>query len=174
MHRRAFLVLAALAVTPALPALAEEQDDSPEAIFARAAERARKRNVPYAGDVTPREAHILQQAGLAEIVDVRTKVEHSFVGRVPGTKLVEWHGVGEKEGRPRFVEDLFAATHQDKPVLLLCRSGVRSVAAATAAAKAGYRHVYNVLEGFEGDKDKNNQRGTVGGWRHEGLPWVQD
>jgi rhodanese-related sulfurtransferase len=63
---------------------------------------------------------------------------------------------------------------KDQPVLLLCRSGKRSVLAAEAAAKAGFTAVFNVLEGFEGELDAAHQRGRADGWRFHRLPWVQD
>ena len=66
-----------------------------------------------------------------------------------------------------------AAGGKDAVVLLLCRSGKRSAAAAEAAAKAGFRNVFNVLEGFEGDLDSQQRRGAFNGWRHAGLPWYQ-
>jgi len=57
--------------------------------------------------------------------------------------------------------------------MFLCRSGARSHQAAQAAMQAGYANAYNILEGFEGDKDANGHRNTVGGWRFAGLPWIQ-
>jgi rhodanese-related sulfurtransferase len=62
---------------------------------------------------------------------------------------------------------------KDTPVMFLCRSGVRSNAAAEAATRAGWKQAYNILEGFEGDKDAEQHRNTVGGWRKTGLPWTQ-
>ena len=61
----------------------------------------------------------------------------------------------------------------DAPVMFMCRSGARSHGAAIAATQAGYPNSFNVLEGFEGDKDSNGHRSSVGGWRKAGLPWVQ-
>jgi rhodanese-related sulfurtransferase len=55
----------------------------------------------------------------------------------------------------------------------LCRSGHRSDSAARAATAAGYTRAFNVLEGFEGNKDAEGHRGSLGGWRKAGLPWVQ-
>ena len=74
---------------------------------------------------------------------------------------------------PEFLAELAAAVPKDQPVMFLCRSGARSHAAAEAATRAGWREAYNVLEGFEGDKDADQHRSTVGGWRKAGLPWVQ-
>ncbi|HKU46791.1 MAG TPA: rhodanese-like domain-containing protein, partial [Burkholderiales bacterium] len=79
---------------------------------------------------------------------------------------------GNREN-PEFIGELAASVPKDTPVMFLCRSGARSHAAAEAAARAGWSEAYNVLEGFEGDKDPQEHRNTVGGWRKAGLPWVQ-
>lgn len=72
------------------------------------------------------------------------------------------------------MRDLEARVAKTDTVLLLCRSGKRSALAAEEATKAGFTHVYNVLEGFEGDLDDESHRGTLEGWRFRGLPWVQE
>ncbi len=143
------------------------------AIFARAAQRARAEELPYAGAVTPLEAWALQSAGAATIVDVRTRAEWKFVGRVPGVPLVEWQRLDEAGLNPGFLEQLAEVVGRGEAVLFLCRSAVRSDLAAEHAAQAGYERAYNVLEGFEGDLDADQRRGTRGGWRHAGLPWIQ-
>jgi rhodanese-related sulfurtransferase len=107
------------------------------------------------------------------IVDIRTRPEWEFVGHVEGAPLIEWKSYGAPRPDPAFVDKLAARFSRDEPILLLCRSGVRSHHAATAAAQAGFTRVYNVLEGFEGDQDEDGRRGTSGGWRHAGLPWTQ-
>ena len=128
----------------------------------------------YAGAVTPQTAWKLFSAGKALLVDVRTAEERKFVGHVPGTLHVAW-AVGTALTRnPRFVRELEAKTGKSDVVLLLCRSGKRSVLAAEAATAAGFQHVFNILEGFEGELDAQQQRGKDDGWRHRGLPWVQD
>jgi rhodanese-related sulfurtransferase len=147
------------------PAIAE--------IFARAEHRAGEMDIEYAGAVTPEEAYRLHAAGAARIVDVRTRQEWELVGHVAGVPLVEWRGYREQRPNALFLEQLASVAHRDEPVLFLCRSGVRSHHAADLAARAGYRHAYNVLEGFEGDLDPDRKRGHLGGWRHAGLPWVQ-
>lgn len=148
-------------------------DESPQAIFERAAERARALGLGYAGAVTPQEAHALTQAGAADIVDVRTQAEYEYVGRVPGSTLVEWRKLGERSPNPAFASELAARFPPQRPLLFLCRSAVRSHHAATLATQAGFARSYNVLEGFEGDLDKDGHRGTLGGWRRAGLPWQQ-
>jgi rhodanese-related sulfurtransferase len=146
---------------------------SPEVIFDRAAVRRVELDLDYAGAVTPPEAWALVRQGAATLIDVRTAPEFKFVGRVPDTANVVWHGA-DPVASAGFALALRAATSVHTPLLLLCRSGVRSDAAAAAATEAGFRAVYNVLEGFEGQRDQAQQRGFMDGWRKHGLPWVQD
>ena len=138
----------------------------------RAADRAKAMGLPYAGALLPAEAHQLMQAG-ARLVDVRTKPEVQYVGRVPGAATVEWQTYPGSKPNPQFIGELAAVAPKGEPVMFLCRSGARSHSAAEAAMKAGWKETYNVLEGFEGDKDPQGHRNTVGGWRKAGLPWVQ-
>ena len=137
-----------------------------------AAERGKKMGLSYAGAVLPAEAHALMQAG-ARLVDVRTKPELLYVGKVPGSAAVEWQTYPGSRENPEFLGELATAVPKDLPVMFLCRSGVRSHAAADAATRAGWKEAYNILEGFEGDKDAAGHRNSVGGWRKAGLPWVQ-
>lgn len=138
----------------------------------RARERAQTLNLPYAGALLPAEAHALMQSG-AKLVDVRTAPELQYVGAVPGSHVVEWNSYPEGRLNPLFLEQLAATVAKDQAVMFLCRSGVRSHHAAVAATQAGWQEAYNVLEGFEGDKNADQHRNTVGGWRKAGLPWVQ-
>ena len=147
-------------------------DELPETILGRAALRAKEQGVPYAGLVTPVEAYALMLAHAATLIDVRTRFEHEYVGRVPDTPLIEWKTLGAAGPNPQFVEQFDALEGKRDHVLFLCRSGVRSHAAAAAVTAAGHRHAYNILEGFEGDLDAHGHRGATG-WRHAGLPWVQ-
>ncbi|RMX07691.1 rhodanese-like domain-containing protein [Corticibacter populi] len=139
---------------------------------------AEREQLGYAGGVTPQEAWSLAQAGDAVLVDVRSGEELAFVGRVPGSVHVAWATGTALTRNPRFVRELEAklASHGGKEAvaLLLCRSGKRSVLAAKAATQAGFTHVFNVLEGFEGEIDASGQRGHGDGWRFHGLPWIQD
>jgi rhodanese-related sulfurtransferase len=134
----------------------------------------REQNLPFPGALGPDEAWQLVERGDAVLVDVRTAEEFKFVGHVPGSHHVAWQTGTALIKNPRFVKELEQKTGKDKTVLLLCRSAKRSALAAEAAAKAGFANVFNVLEGFEGDKDENQQRGVAGGWRLRGLPWEQD
>ena len=137
-----------------------------------AAERGRKMGLAYAGALLPAEAHQLMREG-ARLVDVRTKPELQYVGSVPGAIAVEWQTYPGSKPNPDFLGQLAAVTKKEEPVMFLCRSGVRSHSAAEAAMRAGWKETYNVLEGFEGDKDPAGHRNTVGGWRMAGLPWTQ-
>jgi len=138
----------------------------------KAAERARKMGLTYAGALLPSEAHALMKAG-AKLVDVRTKPELLYVGHIPGSIALEWQTYPGNRPNPGFIGELAAVTKKDDLVMFICRSGARSHGAAEAAMHAGWREAYNVLEGFEGDKDGEQHRNSVGGWRKAGLPWVQ-
>jgi sulfur dioxygenase len=127
----------------------------------------------YAGDVTPQLAHAWWQAGDAVLVDVRTDAEREWVGFVPGATDVAWKQWPGMAMNAQFDDQLRAAVPPGRKVLLLCRSGVRSIAAAKRATELGLE-AYNILEGFEGDPDDKAQRGRKGGWRHHGLPWRQN
>lgn len=157
---------------PALLLVADSNAASP--ILEEARRRALAEQLPYAGSVAPRDAWALFQAGEAVLVDVRTAEERKFVGQVADTVHVAWMTGLSLSRNPRFVKELEAKAGKDDVILLLCRSGKRSAAAAEAATKAGFRHVFNILEGFEGDLDEQQRRGGFNGWRHAGLPWVQD
>ena len=152
----------------------EETAEIVAEILDRAGERGRAASIPYAGLVTPVEAWQLHQAGAAAVIDVRTRPEWEFVGRVPDSSLIEWRRYGEVAPNPAFIDELASRFARDATLLFLCRSAVRSHHAAALAASAGFRHAFNVLEGFEGDADRRQQRGHVGGWRKHGLPWIQD
>jgi rhodanese-related sulfurtransferase len=143
-------------------------------VLQQAHEAAQAQGLNYAGGVTPQEAWDLHQQGLAQLVDVRTAEERKFVGHVPGSLHVAWATGTSLTRNPRFVRELESKIDKSRPVLLLCRSGKRSVLAAQAAAAAGLAHVFNVLEGFEGELDGLQQRGHGDGWRFHGLPWLQD
>jgi rhodanese-related sulfurtransferase len=153
-----------------------------EIVLPQALEQARalaaEQGLSYPGGVPPQQAWQLLQSGDAQLVDVRSAEELKFVGQVPGSQHVAWATGTALTRNPRFARELEAklakAGGKDAVVLLLCRSGKRSVLAAEAAAKAGFTNVYNVLEGFEGEIDADGQRGHGDGWRFHGLPWSQD
>ena len=127
----------------------------------------------YAGDVSSPLAWQWVQSGEAVLVDVRTDAEREWVGFVPGAVPVAWKQWPGMALNPQFDAQIQAAAEGGRKLVLLCRSGVRSVAAAQRATTLGLE-AYNILEGFEGDPDAAAQRGHRGGWRHHGLPWRQN
>lgn len=144
-------------------------------ILARA--RSRDPALPYAGAVTPAEAYALLSADSAvKLIDVRTNAERDWVGRVaiPASQhgAVQWSTYPGGVPNPQFMEQLAAQTGPDEVLLFLCRSGVRSRHAAKLATEHGYTQCYDILEGFEGDKDADGHRKQVGGWCKAGLPWL--
>ena len=126
----------------------------------------------YAGDILPPLAWAWVQSGEAVLVDVRSDAEREWVGYVPGAVSLAWKQWPGMALNPVFDEGLKTAVPAGKKAVLLCRSGVRSIAAARRAAELGVE-AYNILEGFEGDADAQGQRGYRGGWRFRGLPWKQ-
>ena len=149
--------------------------DAASAILAAA--RARIQPAPYAGAVTPQEAHALLAADAnIKLIDVRTNAERDWVGRVaiaPAQHAaVEWNTYPGGTLNAGFLEQLAAAASLQDVLLFLCRSGVRSRHAAKLATEHGYQNCFDILEGFEGDKDGAGHRKTVSGWCKAGLPWV--
>jgi len=144
-------------------------------ILVRARERAAQMNLPYAGALLPAEAQVLlEQMPGAKLIDVRTQPEWEYVGHVPNSVLVEWNTYPTGQRNQQFLQELESKVPKtDAPVMFLCRSGARSHQAAVAATRSGYTSSFNILEGFEGDKDANGHRNSVGGWRFAGLPWTQ-
>lgn len=146
-------------------------------ILATARNRGQDKQMPYAGAVTPQEAFtLLQQNSGVKLVDVRTNAERDWVGRVsiPESQhaAIEWSVYPGGSPNPRFLEQLAQAVGKDEVLLFLCRSGVRSRHAAKLATENGYSNCFDILEGFEGDKDAQGHRKTVGGWCKAGLPWI--
>jgi len=148
-------------------------DTDSAALTERAQARAAEERVPFRGFLTPAEAWALFSRGEIALVDTRTLAERDLIGYVPGSVHIEWYDYPAKTRNDRFLEQLRANVEPDRPVAFLCRSGVRSKHAATLAAEHGYMSAYDVLKGFEGDKNAQGQR-VVNGWRVDGLPWRQD
>ena len=124
----------------------------------------------------PRAAHaFLQQNTEAVLVDCRTEMEYMYVGHPVGAEHISWQESPEWEIDPEFAAKVQRLVGNDltRPLLLICRSGQRSVDAGEALEAAGFAEVINVLEGFEGALDDRYHRGTLGGWRYCGLPWHQ-
>jgi len=137
-----------------------------------AQQRGCELGLPYAGALTPREAYeIWQLAPGSRLVDVRTRAEWDWVGRIPGAIEIEWMSYPDNRPNTHFLAQLKQQVDPEALVMFICRSGARSHNAAALAGEAMRLECYNVLEGFEGDKDALGQRGKVGGWRCAGLPW---
>jgi rhodanese-related sulfurtransferase len=143
-------------------------------ILSIARERALQMKLPYAGALLPAEAHsLMQRLPGSKLVDVRSRAELEWVGRVPDCVAAEWTSWPGGNRNLNFLADLESLVRKDEVAMFLCRSGARSHHAASAATRAGYVNAYNVLQGFEGDKDAGGQRNKLGGWRAAGLPWTQ-
>ena len=124
--------------------------------------------------LTPKEAYdFLKSNPEAVFIDVRSEIEHMFVGHPHGSLLIPWVDGPDWEINPDFVSHVKKAASVNRPVVLICRSGRRSVDAGKILEEAGLTEVYNVLHGFEGDLDDHHHRNSINGWRNEGLPWSQ-
>lgn len=136
----------------------------------------------YAGDLSPKESwELLAQNPNAILVDVRTPAEWAFVGRpdlgdlTKQPVLLSWQLFPSMQVNPNFVDELKSENIEpDAPILFLCRSGTRSRFAAIALTAQGFSRCYNIASGFEGDPDPKKHRGTVNGWKVDGLPWIQE
>ncbi len=138
-------------------------------------------DLTYAGDLTPQQTwEMLKNEQDAVFIDVRTDDEFAYVGEPelgdmnnPAHKIC-WKIFPDMNRKPHFedaVRDV--VSKQETPILFFCRSGIRSAAAAATMTALGYQRCYNITEGFEGDKDSNDHRGSINGWKVRGLPWVQ-
>ena len=151
--------------------LAEARGAAISEIITRAENRARERGISYRGLLTPEEAWtLLQDNTRAKLVDVRTREELNLIGRVPGALEIQWKLYPDWRLNPGFLDEVKARLAPGELILLLCRSGVRSREAAEFLVEHGFRNCFNVLEGFEGDKNSASQR-VVAGWKARGLPW---
>ncbi|MDH5553286.1 MAG: rhodanese-like domain-containing protein [Nitrosomonas sp.] len=149
-------------------------EETPTEILARAQQRATKMNLSYRGALLPAEAHkLLQKIPDAQIVDVRSHAELDWVGRIAGAVEIELRTYPDMEPNADFLHQLAKKVNKDDTIMFICRSGARSSHAATIATQSGFIDCYNVLEGFEGDKDEAGHRGTSSGWKAAKLPWVQ-
>jgi rhodanese-related sulfurtransferase len=133
--------------------------------------------------VTPVEAWDMMKGNQRVVmIDVRSSMEYLFVGHARGSVHVPWIDAPSWTVNPNFVTEVrkvmlggigIGEHTDDAPVLLICRSGKRSLEAGKLLMKNGFTGVYNVAEGFEGELDEQHQRSTLGGWRYHGLPWEQ-
>lgn len=128
-------------------------------------------------DLSPQEAaRFLDERSDALFIDVRSEMEYLFVGHPVGALHVPWNEGPDWAINSDFVPQVMRLAGTDpllRPLVLICRSGNRSIDGGDALEKAGFRSIYNVLNGFEGDLDESNHRNCVNGWRREGLPWEQ-
>jgi rhodanese-related sulfurtransferase len=134
-------------------------------------------------ELSPKAAYTyLQDTPNSLLVDIRSSMEYLFVGHPVGAVHIAWIDEPDWDINPDFVPDIQRTlesrfkgvdARKDASVLLICRSGKRSQEAGAALLAAGFEKVLDVNEGFEGDRDENHQRGTLGGWRFHGLPWEQ-
>lgn len=134
--------------------------------------------------LSPQQAYqMIQDTPRAVLIDVRSNMEFLFIGHPTGAINIPWIDEPDWKINPHFAAEVrkvllggiscHGGDWECAPVLLICRSGKRSLDAGELLLKEGLTEVYNVLEGFEGELDDNHQRSTVGGWRFEGLPWEQ-
>lgn len=122
----------------------------------------------------PKAAYaFLQQNPEAIFIDCRSEIEYFFVGHPIGAIHVAWQDGPDWDINPHFVSHVKKAADVDRPIVLICRSGNRSADAGLALEAAGFKRVYNVLHGFEGELGENHHRNEKTGWRHDGLPWEQ-
>lgn len=148
--------------------------DMVRTMLSQAALRGQAMTIPYCGALLPVEAdYLMHNLPGAVLVDVRTRAEWQFVGSVPNAVCIEWRTWPGMQNNPAFAGQLTAQFPLSAILMFLCRSGARSDEAARFAMQLGYLAVYNVLEGFEGDKDEWGQRSSLNGWKKHGLPWVQ-
>lgn len=135
-----------------------------------AAARAAAKSLPYAGEFSPQEAFEVLQQQEYVLVDVRSKAELDLVGRVPDATHIEWAFYPGMLANAEFASQLQAQVDKNQTIVFMCRTGGRSHNAAVVASGLGYK-AYNMLEGFEGAANAQNQRTLINGWKHAGLPW---
>lgn len=126
--------------------------------------------------LTPKQAYdFLENDPAAVFIDCRSEMEFLFVGHPVGAIRIAWNDGPDWEINPQFVSQVKKTVGHSihRPVVVICRSGSRSVDAGLALEAAGFTKIYNVLHGFEGDLDEQHQRGNLNGWRFDKLPWEQ-
>jgi rhodanese-related sulfurtransferase len=148
-----------------------------EQLYGQAAARGAENRLSYAGALLPTEAfELLQLDPSAKLVDVRTKAELDWIGRpaIDGAQYahIEWIRYPGSVPNAEFIQQLRQLATPQTPLLFLCRSAARSKLAAVAAQQEGFTQAFDLLEGFEGDKDGQGHRKNVSGWCFRGLPWI--
>jgi len=143
-------------------------------ILSVAQSRAKELKLPYEGALMPDEAYeIVQTAPGSKLVDVRSRAELDFVGRIPGAVEIEFMTYPGMKINPNFMVAMEQQVDKEGLLMFICRNGARSHSAAQLATQAGYLDCYNVLAGFEGDANADKHRNVLNGWRVLGLPWEQ-
>ncbi len=127
------------------------------------------------GHLTSPEAwDFLKKHPEAKLIDIRSSMEFLFIGHPKGCIHIGWMEEPDWDINPNFVEEIKAAQGDGNiPIVMICRSGNRSEKAGDQLLEAGLVNIYHISDGFEGDRDENNHRGTQNGWRFHGLPWEQ-
>ena len=131
--------------------------------------------------ISPQQAYQqLQQDPKACFIDIRSSMEFLFVGHPIGATHIAWLDEPDWEINPNFVAEITAVAKKQDPnhykditIIMICRSGIRTQEAGKMLVKAGFRNVFYINEGFEGDRDEQFHRSSLGGWRYHGLPWEQ-
>ena len=147
-------------------------------ILELAHQRSEDNRYAYTGALRPKEAfEVLQANPKAVLIDVRTQAELELVGRIPGTLNIEWATYPGMVANPNFSKQLTEQLDQhgiekNQVLIFMCRTGGRSHNAASVAMQLGFNHVYNMLEGFEGEANPLKQRTLINGWKFAGLPWA--
>ena len=122
----------------------------------------------------PKEAYeFLQKNPHAVMIDCRSEVEYLYVGHPLPSHHVSWNDGPDWEINPHFVGQVKKVASMNRPIVLICRSGNRTIEAGEALERSGFKHVINVLHGFEGELDESHHRNSRNGWRVDGLPWEQ-
>lgn len=126
-------------------------------------------------NLTPQQSwNFMQVTASAVMIDVRTTMEYTFIGHPLSAIHIPWKEAPSWQLNLNFIEQVKQYVNDPKtPILLLCRSGQRSLEAAQALETAGFEYLINVLEGFEGALDHHKHRGNIDGWRFHNLPWEQ-
>ena len=123
---------------------------------------------------------LLQDNPNASLIDIRSSMEYLFVGHPVGSIHIAWIDDPDWDINPDFIDEVTQVSRKknahhllDNPIVLICRSGNRTLLAAKALIEADFTSIIHIDEGFEGDRNENDQRSSVGGWRYHGMPWEQ-
>jgi len=133
--------------------------------------------------ISPQEAwKLVQDEPRSVLIDVRSHMEFLFIGHPVGAINIPWIDEPNWKVNPNFSTEVrrtllggisCEAEGGCAPIVLICRSGKRSLEAGELLIKEEFADVYNVAEGFEGELDEHHHRSTLGGWRFHNLPWEQ-